>query len=201
VAGHTAAREAQKEVRSEQQTLAPGKLVAAAAGGFVSGFLGPAGGVGGAAGASVGAIYEVMNEFRGGAAKIADIQDPDRPPPAQFDHPPGVTEIGIVIHSVGVDPPAAPLDKRQVWPRFNKADPNDDRTLIMKDGAGRSYSLWVAAHSDDQDGRPVWLPSEVPSTPSFKGRWGNRAVSDPFNRRAGMRFPEFWAMFFEAIGM
>src|SRR6476661_5547325 len=112
-------------------------------------------------------------------ARIADIQDPDRPPPAQFDHPPTANEIGIVIHPVGVEPPGAPLDKRQVWPRFNKADPNDDRTLIMNDG-GRSYSLWVASQSDNQNARPVWLPSEVPTTPSFKGRWGNRVVSDPF---------------------
>jgi hypothetical protein len=31
------------------------------------------------------------------------------------------------------------------------------------------------------------------------GRWGPRVESDPFGRRAGMRFPAFWRLFFLAF--
>jgi hypothetical protein len=206
VAGETAAEKAKGDIRSEQEKLALIKVVAAGAGGFRSAFLGPAGGLGtglvGAVASAFSIFPEIMNEFRGGMAKISGLQnaDPLAPAPAQFDHPPSTAEIGVVIHPVGVDPPNVPLTARQVWPRFTPADPSDDRTLILNEG-GRKYSLWVAAHSDNEDGRPVWLPSETPTTPSFKGRWGNRVVSDPFNRRVGMKFPEFWTMFFESLGM
>jgi hypothetical protein len=200
VAAERAKQESHKEMSSELNTMVLAKIITGAVGGFVTGFLGPAGAVGGMIGGAIAGTSELFLES-GGPERLAHIQGPDPPAPAQFDHPPTANEIGVVIHPVGVEPPGAPLDKRQVWPRFNKADPSDDRTLIMTDGVGRSYSLWVAAQSVNQNARPVWLPSEEPNKPSFKGRWGNRVVSDPFNRRAGMRFPEFWAMFLEAIGM
>ncbi|HEY3247756.1 MAG TPA: hypothetical protein VGK88_05640, partial [bacterium] len=41
----------------------------------------------------------------------------------------------------------------------------------------------------------IWWPSDD-GTGGYRGRWGPRVASDPFNRRAGMRFPEFWRMFF-----
>jgi hypothetical protein len=31
------------------------------------------------------------------------------------------------------------------------------------------------------------------------GRWGPRVEVDPNKRRAGMRFPEFWRMYFEEL--
>ena len=33
----------------------------------------------------------------------------------------------------------------------------------------------------------------------YQGRWGPRVESDPFSRRAGMRFPMFWRTFFLAL--
>jgi hypothetical protein len=110
-----------------------------------------------------------------------------------------------VIHSVGLTVPDAPADQQEVWPRFkqNPSDPDPaDPTMLDEDKVdtvieGRAYSLWVA--TPDRP-RPIWLPSETQGDPSFRGRWGNRVVDDPFNRRAGMRFPDFAGMFLDAIG-
>jgi len=44
----------------------------------------------------------------------------------------------------------------------------------------------------------IWLPG-VDGRPGYEGRWGPRVTTDPNNRRAGMRFPEFWEMFFTAL--
>ena len=33
------------------------------------------------------------------------------------------------------------------------------------------------------------------------GAWGPRVANDPFGRRAGMRFPDFWRMFFLAFAI
>lgn len=43
----------------------------------------------------------------------------------------------------------------------------------------------------------VWWPN-LDGGPGYRGRWGPRVSVDPFDRRAGMRFPEFWRMFFVA---
>ena len=41
----------------------------------------------------------------------------------------------------------------------------------------------------------IWWPSDDLQT-GYRGRWGQRVANDPLNRRDGMRFPEFWRMFF-----
>jgi hypothetical protein len=56
----------------------------------------------------------------------------------------------------------------------------------------RAYS-----HLVDRDAQ-VWWPNML-SNGGFRGRWGPRCSLDPFARRAGMRFPEFWRMFFIAM--
>lgn len=194
-----AAIASEEEDRAVHDNIALVKIVAAAVGGFhgVGGFLNIGTGLLAAAGGAVGAMLTVMPEY-GGMAKLARIEDGDPPLKPQFDHPPSPGQIGTVIHPLGVDPPDAPVGSRQTWPIF---DANDDRVLAKNDSVGRRYSLWVA-DAGAPDSRPGWLPSEDKSqgVSSFKGRWGNRVVSDPFNRRAGMRFPEFWPMFFDGIG-
>jgi hypothetical protein len=47
--------------------------------------------------------------------------------------------------------------------------------------------------------RQKWWPSEFEMGGAFDGRWGPRVDTDPFGRRAGMRFPPFWRMFFLAV--
>jgi len=56
----------------------------------------------------------------------------------------------------------------------------------------RAYS-----HLVDRDAQ-VWWPNML-TNGGFRGRWGPRCSIDPFARRAGMRFPEFWKMFFIAM--
>jgi hypothetical protein len=43
-----------------------------------------------------------------------------------------------------------------------------------------------------------WWPGED-GEGGFMGRWGPRVEHDPFGRRAGMSFPEFWKLFFLAL--
>jgi hypothetical protein len=180
------------------------KIIAGAAAlALAGGFTGWIGGaiVGGSAG-DWAAVIELV--ARNGWDVIAD-PDPLETTGAQTDHPAGQGEIGTVIHSVGLTVPDAPADQQEVWPRF-KQSPSDpdpaDPTMLDEDKVdtvidGRAYSLSVV--TPDRP-RPIWLPSETQGDPSFRGRWGNRVVDDPFNRRAGMRFPDFAGMFLDAIG-
>jgi hypothetical protein len=58
--------------------------------------------------------------------------------------------------------------------------------------AGRRYNFIVDRQAQ------VWWPSDD-GTMGYRGRWGPRVALDPFKRRAGMRFPEFWRMFLIAL--
>ena len=44
----------------------------------------------------------------------------------------------------------------------------------------------------------IWWPSDDGASGYF-GRWGPLVVDDHYQRRSGMRFPEFWRMFFVAL--
>ncbi|HKG77705.1 MAG TPA: hypothetical protein VKA90_09470, partial [Beijerinckiaceae bacterium] len=46
--------------------------------------------------------------------------------------------------------------------------------------------------------RQAWWPNDV-GDGGFRGRWGPRVEHDHLGRRAGMRFPRFWRMFFLAL--
>jgi hypothetical protein len=199
VAAANAASAAKRAEREEDERIILGKYITAAVAGAVSGsFLGPIGAVGGAiAGGVTNGTWANLIEGTS-VAEIANLQPPDPLPSAQVDHPPGPGEIGTVIHPRGAVPPDAPTSGRQEWPRLNLQN-LDDETKLDTVIDGRASSLWVA-NATAPDSRPVWLPSEDPNAPSFRGRWGNRVENDPFNRRAGMRFPEFWSMFINAIG-
>jgi hypothetical protein len=198
LAAALAASAAEQADREEDERIMLGKFITAAAAGAVGGsFMGPLGALAGAiGGGAVGGFYANLSEF--GKAGLANVQGPPPAPGPQLDHPPGPGEIGTVIHPHGVDPPDAPESGRQEWPRLNPQNPDDERKLDTTID-GRAYSLWVA-NAAQPDSRPVWLPSEDPTTPSFRGRWGNRVENDTFNRRVGMRFPEFWFMFINALG-
>jgi len=52
-------------------------------------------------------------------------------------------------------------------------------------------------HLVDRDKQP-WWPSDS-GLSGYQGRWGPQVESDPFSRRAGMRFPTFWRTFFLAF--
>lgn len=201
-AAFAAANRARVEEDEDNDDVILAKFIAGAAAGAALGA--KHGSLGGPAGALAGALSgAVAGSIAGFIATMAEARSfllPSVPPPAppQTDRPPGNGEIGTVIHPRGIDPPDAPAEGRREWPRLDPGDPNDEREMTTTI-SGRSYSLWVAG-PDAPDSRPVWLPSDDAETPSFRGRWGNRVQNDPFNRRSGMRFPEFWLMFVASLG-
>jgi hypothetical protein len=143
-------------------------------------------------GALVGIMLAMAEE--GGMTGLAGIRDPEPDPaPAQFDHPPSAGEFGLIIHPSGVAPPDGDGVRQAAWPVFDPALDAGLATMIDH----RRYSLWLATTANFT-ARPPWLPSDDFSK-GFNARWGNRVVSDPYARRAGMWFPEFWAMFFGGL--
>jgi len=74
--------------------------------------------------------------------------------------------------------------------------------------AGPDVQNWTSARSLMIDGRSYdfvvdrskqpWWPGDF-NQGGYLGRWGPRVETDPFGRRAGMRFPAFWRVFFMAF--
>jgi hypothetical protein len=81
------------------------------------------------------------------------------------------------------------------------------KDLNVPDG-GPGQKVWLSARGSDTDvprydfivdrTKQPWWPAESGES-GYKGRWGPRVENDPFGRRAGMRFPAFWKMFFLAF--
>ena len=91
--------------------------------------------------------------------------------------PPGT---GKVVRPKGL---AVPLDgtDQQDW--------MSQQGLVAPDG--RRYDFLVDRNSQ------LWWPGDFQG--GYQGRWGPRVEQDPFDRRAGMKFPAFWRMFFLAL--
>ena len=87
---------------------------------------------------------------------------------------------GLVVQPVGVTVPDAGSDV-QNW--------TSAQGLIID---GRRYDFVV-----DRNTQP-WWPGDSNQS-GYLGRWGARVETDPFGRRAGMRFPAFWRIFFLAF--
>ena len=74
--------------------------------------------------------------------------------------------------------------------------------------AGRDVQNWTSVRNLTIDGRRYdfivdrstqpWWPGDF-NQGGYLGRWGPRVETDPFGRRAGMRFPAFWRLFFLAF--
>ncbi len=79
--------------------------------------------------------------------------------------------------------------------------------LIVPD-AGPDVKDWTSGQGLEIDGRrydfivdrgtQLWWPDDF-NQRGYMGRWGPRVETDPFGRRAGMRFPAFWRIFFLAF--
>jgi len=81
---------------------------------------------------------------------------------------------------------------KNVTPQELVADPVKWAAKENLDISGRKYFLVVNRAAQ------IWWPSDDLKS-GYRGRWGPRVVHDPVNRRDGMRFPEFWKMFFIAL--
>jgi hypothetical protein len=108
------------------------------------------------------------------------------------------------------------------FPDVTFSDPVPDIDVIAPAGAGRTVKPagldvpdagpdvndWLSRQGEESDGRrfdfivdrdrQVWWPKDF-GAGGFQGRWGPRVENDPLGRRAGMRFPAFWRMFFLAL--
>jgi hypothetical protein len=118
-------------------------------------------------------------------------------PPSDFAGDPGIEDLGNIIKpsSVTLDPGATP------------ASVEDWNVSSFTASDGRKYGFVV-----DRSQQVWWVPRPTPSPGSmydpaalnpagFTGRWGPRVTSDPNTRRAGMKCPDFLAMFLEAIAL
>ncbi len=142
-----------------------------------------------AAGAGLGSVFGPVGAALGGAAGLvagalenASGLDVVGVLPAVGPTKDAITTTsGKVVHPKGLRPPDVDASRAVEWQ-------GDDQPDI----AGRHYSTIV-----DRETQILW-----PGDPDFKGytgRWGPRMESDPQTRRAGMRFPNFWLIFFEQL--
>jgi hypothetical protein len=91
------------------------------------------------------------------------------------------TSSGKVVHPKGMRPPDVDQSRAVEW---------QSQDNFVNPANGRRYDSTV-----DREAQILW-----PGDPMYKGytgRWGPRMESDPQTRRAGMRFPNFWLIFFE----
>ena len=116
--------------------------------------------------------------------------------PDQFDHPPlrdAPEHFGVIVHPAGIVPPKGEIATKFVWP-----NPLADEARLEMKIADRRYSMLVDRISPDPLVRQVWWPG-IQGQTGYAGRWGQRVARDPKARRAGMKFPEFWAMFMNEL--
>ena len=145
------------------------------AGGLVSGFPGL---VGGAVWAALEGLPTGIPGPGAGIDAVGTAKPPTGPEP---DVAPGPGAFGKVVHPKTLtltDPPGAEFVK---W----AADENVEV-------AGRHYNFIVNRSTQ------IWWPSDDDRS-GYRGRWGPLVTNDPVTRRSGMRFPEFWKMFFIAL--
>ncbi len=110
---------------------------------------------------------------------------------------------------IGLDPPVRPATDVGA----GATDPFSQQIIGPKDLDLKDFGFfpmanslsWNNSRSDKVGNRhydfivdrstQVWWPSDDGKS-GYRGRWGPLVVNDPFHRRSGMRFPEFWKMFF-----
>lgn len=147
------------------------KVIAGAAVGF--GIFGP---IGSAIGAIGGAIWG-----------IAEAEDPARfisigvaTPSSSVDT---ISNSGFVVHPIGKRPAEVDPARAVEWKN------RDDAEIEIN---GRRYDWKV-----DRETQVLW--GDDPDGQGYTGRWGPRVEEDAQARRAGMKFPKFWEIFFDAL--
>lgn len=112
----------------------------------------------------------------------------------------GIVELLSHMPSTfGAETPPASLDTPNN--DLSPVDPNQGITVrpndLLIDGVTSGLQNWSGSTVVDR-GTQVGWPSDD-GTAGFRGRWGQRVASDPVLHRAGVKFPEFWKMFFLAL--
>jgi hypothetical protein len=153
---------------------------------IVAGLLG-----GGLAGALAGTYWTVQEELppfpytRFGA----DVSEGDQPAP---DIGPPSDNFGTVAHSehLTLNRVEFPRATFVIWAARETSSVTIETETPHR--YERHYNFIV--NRSEQ----IWWPSDDGKS-GYRGRWGPRVANDPFARRAGMRFPLFWRMFFVAL--
>ena len=145
------------------------------------------------AGAAAGAAFgggppgAVFGFFAGAFEGV--FNPPARPavfPPDPFPVPVTIDALstkGTVVHPVGMRPLNVQPERAKEW-RSKDDLPFD----------GRKYYSSV-----DRDSQILWPDDIDGNVHGYTGRWGPRVERDPQLRRAGMKFPNFWRMFFDRL--
>jgi hypothetical protein len=152
---------------------------------------------GGLPGAVIGLVSGTAWALSESANSSFGSTPPGPTPPSDFAGDPGIEDLGNIIKpsSVTLNPGATPASVAD-WNVSPFATPDGRNYGFVVD---RSQQLW-------------WVPRPTPSPGSnnnpsvlnpvgFTGRWGPRVTSDPNNRRAGMKCPDFLLMFLEAVAI
>jgi hypothetical protein len=147
-----------------------GKVVAGAAAG--GGIFGP---IGAGLGAAAGAIWGIAELTNTSDETITYVQPPSSPTVDT------TSPAGLVIHPVGKRPAEVDASRAVTWANLDNVEVED-----------RKYP-WLV----DRETQVLW--GEDPVRPGYTGRWGPRVVEDTETRRAGMKFPKFWEVFFDAL--
>jgi hypothetical protein len=134
--------------------------------------------LGGPLGALAGLIFAIAEEPYEGDPFTETI-----PPPSATPVTDTFGTTGDVVHPEGSRPAEVPLGspRSHEWPK---------EALTLN---GRVYDVFV-----DREKQGMW-PGDPDFPKSYPGRWGPRVVLDPEPRRAGMKFPNFWRIFFDVL--
>lgn len=156
-------------------------------GAAVGGLLGPFGALGMLAG-FIWALFE--REDIPGAVTTTTVVDP---PPSLSPTVDSVNVEGKVVHPKGLRPPEVDAGRAEEW-----------RSKDNLSEGGRHYDSTVDRAKQilwPGDSNPAGvLPGDLnPNFKGYTGRWGPRVESDAETRRAGMRFPNFWLIFFDQL--
>lgn len=100
--------------------------------------------------------------------------------PADTVPPDASPKGGTTVHPAALAPPAE-------W-----SNPTPWRAVQNLSANGRHYNFIV-----DRATQP-WWPSDDGRS-GFRGRWGQRVETDPYTRRCGVHFPQFWLLFLYAM--
>lgn len=118
--------------------------------------------------------------------------------PDQFDLPPkdepGVASFGAIVHPAGIDPP----NGESTVDKFSWQTALSNEAALEHKVGDRLYSLRVNRTDPNVKVRQVFWPGTQGHI-GYTGRWGQRVTNDPQTRRAGLKFPEFWAEFINAF--
>jgi hypothetical protein len=167
-----------------------------------------AGALGGIAGILGGLLWAGIEYaiFRFNAAEILGLDEPlpkgTSTTTEQLPKTTNAEDFQVVITPFGLPresiPPSGlggpPLE---AWPVLTWPAPLTKEATLETEIDGRIYSLMISRTTASDTPKQNWWPS-IQGDQMSRLRWGPEVNSDPFKRRAGMAFQEYWSRFLVA---